>query len=512
MEDVEISLSLSLSSTGSAATKMTAVITQDGAGFRGIDQVYIVPFQTTAAGAVGDGDPRHGSSNIQIDHSGIGQTDLIANNNSHLYPFVSVPKFTNRVLVYGKSSDVGTLSTQEGKHKNGVLTAPGLDNPLTSGDISFGLEPVLEADDLTEINQRADNLIAALNAVVASLQASGDPDILSFLDVFAAENEISACSYQTLYRFEQSILGALSLYSGNNPDAINAVMARLSVLQSVRNAAGAGFPATYGVPEGALGMWWNGHRFVRQISGVNISLVPPARYCYPPSLWYYSNSPIKTSADDSVHAQYTPQNATWDNILSYYTQGPSVTSSTRSVAVVDPMQYGDALVEFRFVAPTGDAVAASACPLTGIVIGDQKDVDYAFAPKSTSTDWFVYDNTISGVTLGGTSQYVQLLVLPTAGAQTVHFALEFLNNTASSFRCQQGTVPPGCKFYLAGQLTPGSGSVFSSDHKTTVYVRAHNLGHAYNTVPDLRDPQLEIGVAAEMDWMQVESGGVKLPF
>ena len=103
-----------------------------------------------------------------------------------------------------------------------------MDNPGTSGDISFGLESVLEASDISAVNQKADNLIAALNGVVEVLQASGDAEILAFLNVFATENEISACSYQTLYRFEQSILGALSLYSGTNPDAINAVMTKLS--------------------------------------------------------------------------------------------------------------------------------------------------------------------------------------------------------------------------------------------------------------------------------------------
>ncbi|MBR6346545.1 MAG: hypothetical protein IKR69_04075 [Bacteroidales bacterium] len=516
-----VSLSLSVASAGSADTKMTAVITQDGSGFRGIEEVFVVPFQTSSAAPVSTGDPRLGSRNVYIENSGIAQSGLVANNNSHLYNIVSIPNYTNRVLAYGKSSDVGTVSTTEGKHRNGVLTAQGLDNPNTSGDISFCLEPVLETADLTAVNQTADNLIDALNAVVGVLQASGDTDILAFLDVFAAENEISACSYQTIYRFEQSILGALSNYAGSNPEAINTVMARLSELQSARNAAGSGFPATYGVPEGAVGMWWNGHRFVKQIVGVNISLVPMARYCYPPSLWYYANSAIKTSADDSVHEQYKPQNNTWGSILSYYTQGAYVTSNTRSVAIVDQMQYGNALLELRFVAPTGNAAAAGGCPLTGIIIGDQKDVDYSFAPKATSTDWFVYDNNISGVTLGGTSQYVQLLVLPTTDEQTVHFALEFQNTTASSFLCQQGTVKPGCKFYLAGELDPNSGvgpgsgniaGVFDSDRKTTVYVRVNDLSKAYNAVPDLRDPQLELGVDAEMDWVQVEPGGIKLPF
>ena len=516
-----MSLALSLKYTGDVPdvqTKMTAAITQDGAGFRGIEQVYVVPFQTESAAPVSEGNARLGDNNVYINNPSIGQTGLVANNNSHLYKLVTVPVKTNRVLAYGKAFDSGSVSTKEGKHKNGVLTPSGLDDPSSSGDISFCLENVLEAADLTTINQTADRLITALNGVVEVLQASGDADILAFLDVFAAENEISSCSYQTLYRFEQSILGALSLYSGTNPNAINAVMAKLSELQTARSAAGRDFPASYGIPEGSVGMWWNGHRFVKLIDGVNISLVPMSRYCYPPSLWYYANSAIKTSSDNSVEEQYKPQNYTWGNILSYYTQGAIVTSATRSVAIVDQMQYGDALAEFRFDASN----AAAGCTLTGIIIGDQKDVDYGFSPKASSADWFVYDNNISDITLGGsTSQHVQILVLPTTDDQTVHFALEFQNNTSAAFHCQQGTVPPGCRFYLAGKLKPEDGTkptgedidgVFNSDHKTTINVKVLNLGNAYNTVPDLRDPQLEIGVVAEMEWIQVEPGGIKLPF
>jgi hypothetical protein len=457
---------------------------------------------------------------VIIQNPSIGKTGLVAYNNAHLYNIAILPQYMNRVLAYGKAMDDGSVTTKDGKHKNGVLTPAGLDNPDTPGDISFSLESVLETNDLTAINEKSDNMIAALNDVVEQLQASKDADIRVFLDAFTAQNEITACSYQNLYRLEQTLLGALSEYSGTDPVAINALMRKISALQDARNAAGSGFPTTYGIPEGALGMWWNGHRFVKLIDGVNISLVPVTGYCYPPSLWYYANSPVKTSANDNVKEQYKPQNETWDSILAFYTEGTTVQSSSRSVAIVYQLEYGVGLVEFHFLAPTGNAESAGGCPLKGIIIGDQKDVDYSFAPKSSESR-FIYDNTISGVTLGGTSQYVQMLVLPTADDQTVHFALEFQNNTSSAFLCQQGMVQPNSRFYLAGELVPGAGTkpdgeiingVFDSDYKTTIYVRVNDLSKAYNTVPDLRDPQLELGVVAEMDWKQVEPGGSKLSF
>ena len=520
-----ISLALSLRSPGDVpeepATKMTATITQDGTPFRGIEEVFVIPFQTESAVPVDGSSARLGDRNVVIHDPAIGKSGLVANNNSHLYELAILPMRMNRVLVYGKSVDEGTVSNKQGKHKNGVLNPSGLDDPTVSGDISFSLEPILETSEATSIGQIADNLISALNGLVESLQASNDAEILAFLNVFATENEISACSYQTLYRFEQSILGALSQYSGTNPTAINNVMERLAVLQSARNSVGSNFPATYGIPEGAVGMWWNGHRFVKLLNGVNISLVPTPLYCYPPSLWYYANSTIKTSSDSNVEQQYKPQNSTWGNILSYYTDGTAVTYNTRAAAIVDQMQYGVGLAEFHIMALDLSASAVAGCPLTGVIIGEQRDVDFSFSPKQYVESRFVYDNTISGISLGNTSKYFQVLVLPTSSDESVHFALEFQNTTASAIQCQQGTVMPGCKFYLAGELKPGEGSkpagtpvesVFSSDYKTTVNVTVLNPNKAYNTVPDLRNPQLEIGVTVDMDWIQVKPGGIKLPF
>lgn len=506
---------------------MDAIITQDVAPFRGIEQVYVIPFQTASAGPVVAESTRLGNGNVNIHNPTLGQSDLIANN-YHLYEFASVPLKTNRVLAYGKAPDSGNVSTKEGKRKNGVLTPSKLTDPNTlPGGISFSLEPIIETgdtDELTAINTTSDNLIAKLNGLVEVLQASDDAEIRALLDVFTVKDQISACSFQTLYSLEQPIINTLYDYSGTNSDAINEVMEKISALQAARNAA-KDFPASYGIPEGSIGMWWNGYRFVKTIPDVNISLVPANLYCYPPSLWYYANSQVKTSNDDSVNQEYNkPQaNPTWGDILTHYGE-TSVTAATRSVAIVDQMQYGVGVVEFRFLPLEGNAVSAANCPLTGIIIGDQMDVDYRFAPKS-SKSLFVYDNTISGITLGGTSQYIQVLVLPTAPDQIVHFALEFQNKTSSTFQCQQGTVPLDAKFYLAGKLmpySPDSGitkpededivSVFNSDHKTTVYIKVNDLNKAYNVVPDLRDPQLELGVVAKVDWMQVEPGGIKLPF
>ena len=299
-----MSLALSLKNRGplsEAPTKMTTAITQDGTLFRGIEQVYVIPFKTGSANPVNAGSNRVGNRNVQIQNPTIGQYGLVANNYSHVYNLVSVPLTTDRVLAYGKAFDSGSVLSQEGKHKNGVLTPVGLDNPATPGDISFSLEPVLDTEALTAVNTITNHIITALNGVVEVLQASDDAGILAFLDAFAQENEILACSYQTIYYLEQNLMGSLSLYTGIIPeDIINTLNVRLSALETTLNAAGVGFPGTYGIPEGAVGIWWNGNRFVKIMNNVNIALVPVTAYCYPPSLWYYANSPVKTSRSAST--------------------------------------------------------------------------------------------------------------------------------------------------------------------------------------------------------------------
>lgn len=522
-QDNAISLALSLKNAGNVPanqTKMSSAITQNGSGFRGIEQLYIVPFQTQNAEPVSSGSARLGSRNVGIPNPEIGQTGLIANNNSHLYDFVQVPQNTNRVLAYGKAFDSGSVSTKEGKHKNGVLTAPGLDNPETPGDISFSLESILETSEENYISQQADKMIAALNGIVETLQEIEDADIQSFLSAFTFDNQIIACSDQTFTRLEQSLYGAISEYQGTNAEAFIALNPKISALQVARKEAGTDFPAYLGIPEGSIGMWWNGHRYVKIIEGVNISLVPAGLYCYPPSLWYYVNSPVKTTEDENVDLEYKKsQNDSWDKILSKY-PGSSVEPSTRSVAIVGQMEYGVGLVEF-FLSLSNTPTAITGCPMTGIIIGDQKDADYSFAPKSNSASRFIYDNNIGGVTLSTTPQSFQTLVLPTASGQSLHFALELKNNKSFAIPCQQGAIQPGCKFYIAGELKPElgtkpaldyAGGVFESDHKTCVTIRGISLNNIYNTVPDLSDPQLELGVVAEIDWVQLEPGGVKLPF
>ena len=530
--DPGVTTSLSLSfkniASGSPETKMISSVTQSTGTFRGIETTFVIPFSTNNADPVTAG-LRSLENPFGISYPGI--TELNANNNSYLYTMAMVPSYTNRVLVYGRAVDIRGGSSQALKQRNGVLTASGLDVSTRSDDITFNLECVMTSGTLSEMNDHITAILRTLNDVVTAIRAYNMPVLSNIIDIISRPNQILACSYQTFSTIENEIFTELINISSTMTDAavaeaVAAIAAKVNLFEAAIEAAGSGFPSSYGIPEGAVGFWWNGQRFVRLINGVNIALVDPATYCYPPCLWYYVNSAVRTSNSDKTSSQYKAMDS-WSSILALYNDGGTVFSATRSAAVSDQLQYGVGMMDLSFKAQDNNADIAPAlgCPLTGVIVGEQKNADFSFSPLSTSPSRFVYDNAIvtddqHPNTLSiSTPVEVETLLLPSAPDQKVYFALEFENTTNNTLSCQQGDILPRCKFYLVGELVVSAGtqptgealtSVIAQDRKTVVNAVAVSLSKAYNTVPDLREPQLEIGILAEMEWKQLTPGEVKM--
>ena len=252
---------------------------------------------------------------------------------------------------------------------------------------------------------------------------------------------------------------------------------------------------------------------------MNIKLAPVTNYCYPPSLWYFANSGVCTSHDGSVISQYKAGNQYWKDILNYYDDGTTVVYATHSVALSDSLQYGVSLLSLNL--SVSNTSAAAGCPLTGVIVGGQKDVDFEFKPQENAGDnpvpiRYVYDKIDNGPAIGANgSASIPTLLLQTADRDSVYFVLEFNNTTTRTLRCQQGDILPGSSFYCVGKLVPPTGQaplkrVFSQDKMTAVTIRNITLLNAYNTIPDLYDPQLEVGIQAEMDWEPLTPQSIKL--
>ena len=582
---VETQLSLSLKTrTGLPSTKMQDSITQADANtdytvFRGIQQLFVIPFGAT--GTITAGDPRIGK-NIELPHVGITATfgsdasdglltGLVTNNNSHLYRGVHLKSGTSSVLAYGQAIDQAVSASPSDsldyKRRNGVLRSSGLTSSETPEDIIFRLEPYLNSTAESTLNSRIADVLTYMNSIAnASATYYGTTqrfrtysntasrtDIANFFASFSNNGSIYNTDPGLMFSGGTNGLAVLlsDLYSSastlrsglatNNwgyrmcTAIMNAINNSTYVTMSGNTVSFkstyANIPGSFGVPDGAVAIQWNGTEFV-QASAASSALAPIGDYCYPPSLWYWTNSTLRTSNQDDIENEYKSTNPDWASILSHYTLGSAIRPGITSVAVVNPLQYGVAMLELEMKAShsTGGtsnlldyqantvSITGNVFPLLGIIVGEQRNLHFNFTP-TTGTLYYVYDtDVLDGSTPKAYIRYtdtgfkkIHTLLVQTDFDEDVHYALEFRNDSGAAFYGANGCrVPAGGIFYLLGTLEissmtelerNGIDCVFLQDHVTKVSATVTSLAKAYNVIPELRDPQLEIGVQTEMKWV-----------
>ena len=293
------------------------------------------------------------------------------------------------------------------------------------------------------------------------------------------------------------------------------------------------------------------------------------RYVYPAPLYYRALSNIRTApvskADCYTREKWSGGSGANDDVLDGY--GPEVTSgdhqndmvkfSTRSIAIVDQVQYAVGRLDVTVRTPaetlsdnralladftadkwfyltrtesggTSSSQSVNNFPVTGILIGNQKAVDYEFHQKDGGTIYTIYDKTIpEGVCLTNAvptaEKTIRTLVFESKDATAANqpdavtkFAVEFVNNSGEWFAGKDGQIIyPGTKFYLVGVFDPwlnetvkyvGTDTLikksFVQDYVTTAQLTINSLKNAYNTLPDLRAPQLELGLSIDLNWEQ----------
>ena len=283
------------------------------------------------------------------------------------------------------------------------------------------------------------------------------------------------------------------------------------------------YPDALGLPHGAAVMRWTPAGFVPVFQGLD-GVASLSQYCYPPSLYYITESGVSTTEDGNIESRYTSATNSWAGILNGYTSGHTVTRKTRSVAVDNPFRYAvgmllgtlrasaDYLPDNDGSAATNVRVYGTRFPVTGIIIGGQYPQRYDFTPVTYATDeeyqeneFFLYDNQVSGVYLTRQeSAPFCTLSLQTPLERDVYFALELRNDSGSSFYGAEGRILPGHRFYLTGKLEfPENASedfIFLKHHCTTVTCLVNSMAAAHNAVPDLGVPQLSLGVQTQVNW------------
>ena len=558
-ESVKAQFAINIPVAGKQGTRMAEDIVQGQSTpvFRGMTNIRLVPFKSTASFALTtpltDVEP--------IGLQDIAKQELQTNGNYKVYSDVDVEVGVNRFLFYGEA-----IATDDGNKANGSII-PSYEvsgwPKTTLADVNFDLRSILNK---RSVENTQDSLTTMLKAI-ASVKTNNGTEHL-----WSAEIGNDLATYYLRFislkaGSSNSIKAALAdLYSAMKSDKVKdnnnlkaAICTEIEKYFTPGSASTEGlypnfefkekdkyiaqFPGNVGLPDGAMQLVYDGtFKYTdpsSSVAGGNIiEQTAYNNYAYPASLFYWDNTGIKCQNTTLTNGTTYNSGTNWSEILSLYTDNKtSVDASTRSIALVNPINYAVANLSLyarfadQYIYDNGDnytpagasqSVGKIAVPigvdgfsLTGILIGDQKKVGYDFKPLTTaSTAWTIYDSSTDGAKVKKSADYdvaptTYSLALETAGTEaepyeSVRFALELVNESGAAFIGKDGIVPAGGKFYLVGELTANNDhkKVFEQDHKTIARVTINSLKSAYNCIPDLRAPRLELGLSVDLTWQQ----------
>ncbi|MBQ7513869.1 MAG: hypothetical protein IJS95_05710 [Prevotella sp.] len=540
-------------------TRMSAATVQEGTAFRGIRNIELYPFVNMAASAVG------GSATIPsmislLAGTSLGKTGassttnpneiassgaLFTTSNSHLYQNVDIPLHTQSFMFYGEAIPSGTDAAV-----NGALTKSLASSGTTLNDITFNLQQICPNSAL------GDNATAIATYITSIANAAGwsTSTNVALRSLYLSFTSMKAGSWASIKGAVQKLYTELA----NNTDAVStAIRTAINNSTYVTSISGnvitfkelGNYPADINLPDGAAYLAWQlkensttEYEFVELAnndnSGMNVAAV--TAYAYPASLRYFVLSDIVTS-DQSLASLYV-DGKSWktdiieakDNQQNLFYNKTKVESTTRSIAIKNQVQYAvgrlDVTVQangstLKDYGNNNVTIGNQTFPLTGVLVGGQKPVDYKFE-QTTGDTYTIYDKNIAStiyLPVGNKSNSTYTLVLETkeatAAGQTdavVKIALEFQNNSNSSIIGYNGQVIyPGAKFYLIGMLDPYlnttqkySGTetlirkAFVQDYNTTANILVKSFAQAYNVLPDLTLPTLEMGLSIDLGWKQ----------
>lgn len=491
----------------------------------------------------------------------------VKDNHTQFYHFgyCSMPPLTNGCLVYAKAEDIphGNLAVY-----NGSLNTVNPSEVQSKNDIQFSLEPILDAtearesgDDLATWEIEAWNLANALTAIVnnshnegntLSWKTSTNAILKNLLQRFTNNGADLPGSAASVKQWMLSLKEAADSYLTNPPTTIGddekallaIIKAKADEKAATINTSAEALPTLYprdiNLPDGAAALRWTGNKFVPQMQTTTLDDINSvSRFVYPPALYYFVESGIWTSNSARTFNDYKDKNhwkATSENdaaaVQPLFSDGGTVMTNTKTVAIADPLQYAVAHLTMEVKAgaaflpyETGneDKIDITKLTLKGVIIGGQRSVGYDFKPISNSLYDvnFVYDSQVSGA-LNTAGDTYHTLVLQSYDGEDLNIILEFEYSAEATtgFKCLNGYVYPGTRFYLVGEkkmedVHPADADniqdyekrFFTQDHTTSILLTVKSLEKAYNVLPSLLSSSLEIGVMITPQWISAEPSG-----
>jgi hypothetical protein len=504
--------------------------------FQGMEAITLVPF--AKQGEITSSDTRLGDNIVAASTPATAMTVTKADIENHLskakvFEDVTIPLTTGSFLFYAKSSASGD------KFNTGALKVKNLANDKQPADFRFCLEQIVEDASPLLTTGAGKSLLDYMSSVANATDGTkawkeytvGENQALH--DMFATFTSAHGLSSFEVARMMSDLYKSLIPAHSTIAEAIKTAIAN-STYATVNTTTGVvtlqsgllNFPKSYKLPEGSIDVAWNGTDAF--IEGAYANMAKPNTFVYPAQLWYYVNSTIKTS-NQSRKTMYDNTND-WDAILAKHSDALSVNARTRAVAIKDPIQYAVARLDVAIrldaasLADNSIEVEKKATnvdcsggfPVTAVLVGGQQDVKFDFTTTGNTdvtgiSSYTIYDSVMDPATLkaeykvaGSYSDINSTLVLEN-GTSNVMIAVEMLNDKADFYGAGNQLIPKDSKFYVVAELTASAATetdshVFKQDYTTTAKLTLKNLKNAYNTIPDLRTPQLELGFSVDLSW------------
>lgn len=540
-ESVKTQFTINVPAASKSTRLGSGIVQQNPTDFRGMDNINMFAFKTTEQGDTASVVTTSNTpEKVYLGMGGITQDGLQSGTNSKVYYDIEIPTDVNRFLFYGEATKAqGTTDKDNGRLN---ATYPQSESE-TVDNIKFELQTIAPSGNITTEK----TLLDALNAVAQAKKdgANGewynstDEGLKSLYQAFTQLKAGSANSIREELAYLKEGLNKTGDGSFNisDNDLKAAIITQIDAAINETNGTikDLTYPRDINLPDGAVELEYDDatHSFSyatsKQDGGSSITVGSSAAkisdYVYPAALYYWTDSPILVS-DEVESTDYTKD---WTTCLGLYgdydSNAKKIESSTRSVALRNKIQYAVARLDLSawFNDNNGTVkdnvgndvdvtTTTGGMNLVGLLVGGQKNVKFNFSDfTGDATEKSVYDASITSTALGEettTDVIAQTLLLETAPETNVRFAIELENNTGNSFVGEDGTVPAGGRFYLIGELKYSTDSkyesmekrVFKQDHTTTAKVSINSLAHAYNTIPDLREPKLELGLSVDLKW------------
>ena len=534
-ETVKTQFAINIPNASTKGTRATANATQgDGTSFLGMNNIWLLAFNNEPTSTT--------TWNKATQLAEISNTEVTGEDSKKIYQDVAVNTGTKYFMFYGFAPTQDKVGAFEEE------LALNVENRTSPEDITFSLKPIhSEALNLEE--GEPFQILKALNAVNA-VTWGDEKAIADMKSQFQSMTTGSARSVKGM--FQEISTYFLKPYAETKTEAVNAIKKAItdngfSIDENYNVTTNLTFPENVGLPDGSIAVKYNKASdkfefwdFSSNLTG--IQNMDPYLITYPARLAYYVSTPIHTNTKQITAGNWPTSTSNWtDNTFSTsgWTTNATVDQTTIAIALAKNINYAVASLKTQIkcsaeeLEDNGDGTVKVKVPtdgfkVTGFLIGNQpNDVDYEFNPITVNKlDHFqktIWDNQVEGISAKynefSKENYTIVLANTVSGDKQndVNIAIELENNSGQPFKGIDGIVEKDAKFYLLGTLKPAAAvnnetsgipanvehpSVFMKDYQTTAKFTISSLKKAYNTIPDIRTTNMQLGLSVDLEWQK----------